>query len=87
MKNVYKKNTFGVLFEYIKSRVIRVDSRLLFFKENEYRSFDQQIDILKNRGLIINLNTKADSTCRYFHVKKDIYTSKTKEYRSQYKIK
>ena len=30
---------------------------------HEYKTFDQQIDILKNRGLIINLNTKADGTC------------------------
>ena len=54
---------------------------------HEYKTFDQQIDILKNRGLIINLNTKADGTCWYFHDKKDIYTSKAKDYGSWYKIK
>ena len=39
MKSVYKKNTFAVLFEYVRSRVTHADSRFLFF--------NQQIDILK----------------------------------------
>lgn len=48
MKNVYKKTTFAVLFEYVRSRVTRVDSRFLFF--------DQQIDILKK--ICIHLRQK-----------------------------
>ena len=39
MKSVYKKNTFAVLFEYVRFRVTHADSRFLFF--------NQQIDILK----------------------------------------
>ena len=48
MKNVYKKTTFAVLFEYARSRVTHADSRFLFF--------DQQIDILKK--ICIHLRQK-----------------------------
>lgn len=63
MKNVYKKTTFAVLFEYVRSRVTRVDSRFLFF--------DQQIDILKK--ICIHLrqkNMEADTKLNNYINKK-----------------
>lgn len=63
MKNVYKKTTFAVLFEYARSRVTRVDSRFLFF--------DQQIDILKK--ICIHLrqkNMEADTKLNNYINKK-----------------